>query len=117
MAITGPTNSRAPRRAACCGDRPSRTWRSTFSTITMASSTTSPTDSTMASRVSRFTVNPNTCIRKMAPISEIGMATSGTRTERSEPRNRKITMATISSVSVKVFSTSWIASSIYLVAS
>ena len=50
-------------------------------------------------------------------MSEIGMATSGTSTERSEPRNRKMTMATISSVSVRVFSTSWMASSMYLVAS
>ena len=85
--------------------------------MTMASSTTSPTDSTMASRVSRLSVNPKTCIRKIAPISEIGMATSGTSTERSEPRNRKMTIATISSVSLNVFKTSWIASSMYLVAS
>ena len=62
-------------------------------------------------------MNPKTCIRKTAPISEIGMATSGTSTERSEPRNRKMTIATMSSVSVSVFSTSWMASSMYLVAS
>ena len=34
-------------------------WRSMFSTMTMASSTTSPTDSTMASSVSRLIVKPN----------------------------------------------------------
>ena len=56
----------------------------------------------MASSVSRLSVKPNTCIRKMAPMSDIGMATSGTSTERSEPRNRKITIATISSVSLRV---------------
>ena len=50
-------------------------------------------------------------------MSEIGIATSGTSTERSEPRNRKMTMATISSVSLRVFSTSRMASSMYLVAS
>ncbi len=45
------------------------------------------------------------------------MATSGTSTERSDPRNRKMTIATISSVSLKVFSTSRMASSMYFVAS
>ena len=60
--------------------------------MTMASSTTSPTDSTMASSVSRLSVKPNTCIRNTAPISESGMATSGISTERNEPRNRKMTI-------------------------
>ena len=50
-------------------------------------------------------------------MSEIGMATSGTSTERSEPRKRKMTMATINSVSPKVFNTSRMASSMYFVAS
>ena len=74
-------------------------WRSTFSTMTMASSTTSPTESTMASRVSRLMVKPATSIRKTAPISEIGMATTGISTERNDPRNRKMTTTTMSSVS------------------
>ena len=66
------------RRAARprCGVLPSRMWRSTFSTTTMASSTTRPTESTIASSVSRFSVKPNTCIRKTAPISDTGMATT-----------------------------------------
>ena len=80
--------------------------RSTFSTTTMASSTTRPTESTMASRVSRFTVKPKTCMRKTAPMSETGMATTGTSTERSEPRKRKMTTTTMSSVSARVRSTS-----------
>ena len=79
----------------------------------MASSTTSPTDSTMASNVSRFSVNPNICIRKMPPISDTGIAITGTSTERTEPRNRKITTTTISSVSASVPVTSWIASLTY----
>ena len=37
------------------------------------------------------------------------MATTGTSTERSEPRNRKITTMTISIVSLSVFRTSSIA--------
>ena len=92
-------------------------WRSTFSTTTMASSTTRPTDSTIASSVSRFSVKPNACIRKTAPISETGIATIGTSTVRSEPRNRKITSITISTVSAASARTSWMALSMYLVES
>ena len=90
--------------------------RSTFSTMTIASSTTRPTESTMASRVNRLMVKPNTSIKKTAPISEIGMATTGMSTERIEPRNRKMTTTTISRVSVSVLSTSLMASWMYAVA-
>ena len=34
-------------------------------------------------------MNPKACIRKTPPISDTGIATTGTRTERKEPRNRK----------------------------
>ena len=117
MAMIGPTSSRAPSNAAFSGVCPSRMCRSTFSTITMASSTTRPTDNTMARRVRRFSVKPNICMRKTAPMSDTGIATSGIITERSEPRNRKITTATMTSVSANVWTTSFNASSIYLVAS
>ncbi len=83
----------------------------------MASSTTRPTDRTIASSVSRFSVKPNTCIRKIAPISDTGMATTGTITVRSDPRNRKITTITMQMVSTSVPRTSWMALSMYLVAS
>ena len=106
MAITGPSSSLAPSSAASTGVRPSRTWRSTFSTITIASSTTSPTDSTTASSVRRLSEKPKLCIRNTPPISESGMAASGISTERTEPRNRKMTIETMSSVSDRVFSTS-----------
>ena len=49
MATTGPVISRMPTIAACIGDRPSSMWRWMFSTTTMASSTTRPIASTMAS--------------------------------------------------------------------
>ncbi len=74
--------------------------------MTMASSTTSPTESTMASSVSRLMVKPAASIRKAAPMSEIGIATTGITTERAEPRKRKITRTTMSSVSLSVLSTS-----------
>ena len=35
-------------------------------------------------------------------MSETGIATTGTSTERSDPRNRKITIMTMSSVSIRV---------------
>ena len=63
----------------------------------------------MASRVSRLTVKPKACIRKTPPISDTGIATTGIRTERKEPRKRKMTTMTISSVSPRVLSTSWMA--------
>ncbi len=85
--------------------------------MTIASSTTSPTESTIASSVSRLIVNPATSIRNTAPISEIGIATMGMITARTEPRNRKITQITMSSVSASVFKTSWMAFWMYSVAS
>ena len=47
-------------------------------------------------------MKPNTCIRKTAPMSDTGMATTGTSTVRSEPRNRKMTTMTMSIVSSSV---------------
>ena len=85
--------------------------------MTIASSTTRPTDSTIASSVSKLIVNPATSMRNTAPTSEIGMATTGMSTERIEPRNRKITTITIRRVSVSVLSTSLMASWMYSVES
>ena len=45
------------------------------------------------------------------------MATMGTSTERNEPRNRKMTTTTMSTVSNSVCSTSWMALSMYFVES
>ena len=49
IATTGPEISRMPWKAACIGVIPSSMWRWMFSTTTMASSTTRPIASTMAS--------------------------------------------------------------------
>src|SRR5579883_1837824 len=117
MAMIGPTSSRAASIAARMGDLPKCRWRSTFSTMTMASSTTRPTESTMANSVSRLMVKPATSMRNTAPISETGMATIGIRTERNDPRNKKMTTITMHSVSVSVLSTSLIASWMYAVES
>ena len=117
IAMIGPTSSRAALIAASNGLSPSCRWRSTFSTMTIASSTTRPTDSTMASSVSRLIVKPATSIRNTAPTSETGMATTGMSTARKEPRKRKMTTTTISSVSLRVFRTSLMASWMYAVES
>ena len=50
------------------------------------------------------------CIRNTPPISDTGMATTGTSAERNDPRNRKITIITIRIVSLSVLTTSRIAS-------
>ncbi|MNZ85268.1 hypothetical protein D3C78_1040500 [compost metagenome] len=54
MVITGTAISRAPSSAPSIGVLPSSIWRWMFSTTTMASSTTRPMASTMASSVSRL---------------------------------------------------------------
>ncbi|MNJ48646.1 hypothetical protein D3C77_438430 [compost metagenome] len=51
---TGMAISLAPSRAASKGVLPSSMWRWMFSTTTMASSTTKPMASTIASKVNRF---------------------------------------------------------------
>ncbi|MNE11483.1 hypothetical protein D3C80_1042430 [compost metagenome] len=61
---------------------------------------------TMASRVSRLMLKPNRLMIAAAPISDSGMVTSGISTVRSEPRNRKITTATMITASTRVLSTS-----------
>ena len=62
-------------------------------------------------------VNPKAAIIAKAPTRESGIATIGTSTDRKDPMKRKITSATMSSVSVRVFTISLSASSMYLLAS
>ncbi len=89
-------------RAAWILGLPSRMCRSTFSTITIASSTTSPTLSTIARIVSRFRENPNITMNTQAPTSDTGMARSGTIMVRMDPMNRNTTSPTIRIVSASV---------------
>ena len=65
-----------------------------FSVITMASSTTSPTESTTASIDSTLIENPATYIRKKVPISDTGITIHGISVTRQLRRNRKIMMIT-----------------------
>ena len=88
IATTGQASSLAPLMAASYGDRPSSTCRWMFSSTMMASSTTIPMASTMASSVSRLMEKPINSIRNNAPTIDSGTAMAGISTERSEPRNR-----------------------------
>jgi hypothetical protein len=69
----------------------------------MASSTTRPTERTIASKVRRFRLNPKASMKSAAPISETGIATRGTSAVRTEPRKRNTTRPTIEIVSISVF--------------
>ena len=69
-------------------------WRQMFSSITIASSTTSPIASTSASRVSVLTLKLRMYISANAPMSDTGIVTSGTIVARTERRNTKITSPT-----------------------
>src|SRR5262249_31343548 len=86
--------SRAPLRAASKGRIPPSTWRTMFSNMTMASSTTKPTDSVSASSVMLLMEKPNTYMAAQVPMSDTGTASAGMMVAETERRNRKITRMT-----------------------
>ena len=86
--------SRAPLSAASNGRMPPSIWRTMFSSMTMASSTTNPTDSVSASNVMLLIEKPNTYIAAQVPISETGTASAGMRVADTVRRNRKMTITT-----------------------
>ena len=61
-----------------------------FSVITMASSTTSPTESTTASMVNTLMEKPATYMIKKAPMSETGITIIGISVTRQSRKNRKM---------------------------
>ena len=81
--------------------------RSTFSTTTMASSTTmpmariSPRSVNMLSEKPKMSMNPN------VPMSEMGTATTGISVARQLCRERKTTKMTKARASKSVLYTSW----------
>ena len=100
-----------PSSAACMGFFPISRWRTMFSSITMASSTTKPTASVSAisDRLSRLKSSAH--ITQQVPISENGRASDGMAVARTLRRNRKITMTTRNNVSSIVNLTSFTDSS------
>src|SRR5215472_1716819 len=77
-----------------------------FSSMTMASSTTKPTDSVSASNVMLLIEKSNAYIMAQVPIKEIGTASAGISVAAVERRNRKITRITRMMAIVSVSSTS-----------
>ena len=75
--MIGPDTSSIALRVASIGVSPSSMCRSTFSTTTIASSTTMPIASTRPKSDSVFSEKPKPSITANVPTSEIGTATSG----------------------------------------
>ncbi len=109
VAMIGPVTSDMAFFAAWSGGKPASSWRSTFSTTTIASSTTRPIASTMPSRLSMLSEKPRTSITASVAISETGIAIVGMIVARQLCRKTKTTSTTRSSASLKVITTSCIA--------
>jgi hypothetical protein len=106
VAITAKPTSSLPRKVAAIGSMPPSTRRWTFSTSTMASSTTSPTARIIASRLKMLMLKPNIFITRKAPISETGMVSSAITLVRSEPRKTTTTASTSSTATITALNTS-----------
>ena len=93
--MMAPVTSRMDSIAASLGDRPlSAMSRSTFSSTTMASSTTMPVASTIANRVSVLIEKPNAYRPANDPMSEMGTAMLGITVAGTLRRKTKITATT-----------------------
>ena len=95
-------------RVASRGDRPSAMWRSTFSTTTIASSTTMPIASTRPKSDSMFSEKPNAAITANVPISDTGIASSGITLARQVCRKTSTTSTTSTIASNSVWMTALI---------
>ena len=91
--------------------------RSTFSTTTMASSTTMPMASTRPNSDSALIENPNGSISANVPTIETGTASSGMIDARQVCRNRITTITTSRIASMSVSTTALIESRTKLVGS
>ena len=95
VAMIGPRTSARPSRVACFRSvAPSSSLRSTFSTTTMASSTTRATASTSPSSVSWLIEKPKAAMKAKVPISETGTAMQGMRVLRQLCRKTNTTTKT-----------------------
>ena len=112
MATTGPVTSCMAWMAASRGPLPSvDMMRSTFSSTTMASSTTMPIASTRPNSVSRLMEKPSTYMPAKVPMIDTGMAMTGMIIARTLCRNRNTTSTTSAIASAKVMATSSIETS------
>src|SRR5678816_3609913 len=105
MAMTGPVTSSSALNDASCGDSPCAIHRSTFSTTTIASSTTMPIASTRPNSDRLFSENPSMLMNMNAPMSETGTAIIGMIVARQFCRNTSTTMKTRTNASINVWNT------------
>ena len=89
-------------RLASRGAIPVAISRSTFSTTTIASSTTMPIASTSPNSDRLFSENPNPAMQAIVPISDTGTATMGMIVARQFCRNTSTTMNTRTNASISV---------------
>ncbi len=104
--MTGPVTSSMALRAASRGDRPCSSHRSTFSTTTMASSTTMPIASTRPNSEMLLRLKPSTAMTAKVPTMATGTATRGISAARQFCRNARTTMPTRATASSSVRTTS-----------
>ena len=106
--ISAPPTSSIVLWAACKGDMPARMLRSTFSTTTIASSTTMPTASTRPNSDRLLSEMPKATRIVNVPTSETGIAMTGMMAARQFWRNRNTTPTTRRIATKIVTTTSWI---------
>ena len=99
IAISASPTSSMVRCAASLGLMPSARLRSTFSTTTMASSTTMPIASTSPNSDRLLSEKPSAAMIAKVPISDTGIATIGMSEARQVCRNRTTTRTTSSTAS------------------
>ena len=96
----------APLSAAAIGFSPPSMWRTMFSIITMASSTTKPVEIVSAIRERLSRLKPMSFITPKVPMIVTGSATLGITVAQNFRRKTKITITTRAMVSSKVNCTS-----------
>ncbi len=108
--MMGPLTSSIALYEASRGARPSSMFRSTFSTTTIASSTTMPIARTSPKSDSVLIEKPKPSSTAKVPTMETGTATSGITDARQVCRNSTTVITTRSTASNRVFTTSRIES-------
>src|SRR4051812_3652815 len=108
VATIGPVTSLIAFLAACAGESPNAILRSTFSTTTIASSTTIPMASTRPNSERLLIENPSASMTAKVPTSDTGTAAKGMIEARQVCRNRITTITTSKMASNSV----WITASI-----
>ena len=103
--MMGPLTSCMALMLAWRGLRPASMLRSTFSTTTMASSTTMPMASTRPNSVRVLMVKPRASSTAKVPTTDTGTASSGMIDARQVCRKTMTTSTTSSTASIRVCTT------------